>query len=218
MITVNKEELLNAIKVCEKATAKNAPYKPELMSILFEYNKETLHLVSTDACRLHRAEVEITDRQETEKFEVMLRGVHIKPAEVFVKSVDDECVEIECKDGTLMFTERTSGSAASMHLPTLQGRFPDYQKIIPETNKECLILKQSLIDTIKSGGAKAADIKKRRVVFAGDTVKIEQSQTHNWNNAETIKEVPVASVLKTKEKIDVILSAQYLYEAIGAYT
>ena len=145
----------------------------------------------------------------------MLRGVHIKLVEVFIKSVNDECVKIECKDGMLAFTERTSGNAASMQLPTLQGQFPDYQKIIPETNKECLILKQSLIDTIKSGGAKAADIKKRRVVFAGDTVKIEHSHTHNWNNAETIKEMAIASVLKTKEKIDVILSAQYLYEALG---
>ena len=40
MLEVKKEALLNAIKVCEKATAKNAPYRQELSSILFEYNKE----------------------------------------------------------------------------------------------------------------------------------------------------------------------------------
>ena len=214
MLTVKTENLLTAIKATEKAVLKGRPYKPELESILLECTKKSFVVVGCDAFRAHIVTIEDIEEQPTE-WQAIIPECYIKMVLHFLQAVGDESVTIEYKDGVLTIAERTMGNGGTVSIPSVKGEYPDYKSIIPQTDKECLVLKSSLIDTIKSGDAKAADIKKRRVVFAGDTVKIEQSQTHNWNNAETIKEVSVASVLKTKEKIDVILSAQYLYEALG---
>ena len=215
MLTVKTENFLNAIKTAEKAVLKGAPYKPEFEGILLECAKKSFVVVGCDAFRAHIVTIDDIEEQPTE-WKAILPGYYVKTVLHFLQAINDESVTIEYKDNILTIAERTMGNGATVSIPSVKGEYPDYKSIIPQTDKECLVLKSSLIETIKANGAKAADIKKRRVVLSGDTVKVQQAQnTYHWNDVELIKEVPVAQVLKTELKIDVILSAEYLLDALN---
>jgi len=139
--------------------AQPSELRPELGSVLFVYTIDSLKLVATDSFRLAEKTIPKQEFSSTQKEEFRIL-VPLKTAQELVRAFrDDEDVTISHDESQISFSTQTISLVSRL----LDGRFPDYEAIIPKKfSGEISVPKEEFISAIKLSGAlgtRAGEIK-----------------------------------------------------------
>lgn len=129
VIKVPTEDLNKAIIRTVFAVSQN-PAKPILSGVCFVIDKDVLHMVATDSYRLAEQKLNLKNRAEFAVQSVVPARTIQELGKILAK-IEKQDTEIEFSPSQILFkigdTEITSR--------LIEGKFPDYEKIFPKTNK-----------------------------------------------------------------------------------
>ncbi len=181
--------------------------RPELNSVFFKFSLNNLKLVATDGFRL--AERSISAEQlianHKERFEIM---VPLKTAQELSRILrEDDSVKIYKDENQVLF--KTPQTELLSRL--MEGRFPDYEAIIPKKfSAELIFNKQELINALKLAGVfgnKSGEVKLRMQENKKVVELISSDQALGENNYM----LPVKAQGKLK---DIIFNWRYLADSL----
>ena len=164
-IEINSHILIESLKKITPATDTNNP-KFELNGALIDIKSETINFVSTDTRRL--ALVNVGNQNGTELALIVPKKAIIEIQKLFFDDIEiyyDNTYLIIKSDQYTFFTK------------LINGKFPDYSRIIPrELNKTLLLPKALMIDAIKQITTISNDMK---LTFSGDQILFESLSDDN---------------------------------------
>ncbi|KIM11996.1 MAG: DNA polymerase III subunit beta [Sulfuricurvum sp. PC08-66] len=169
-IELDSTQLIRSLKKITPAIDNNNP-KFELNGALIDIKKESMNLVATDTRRL--AVVSIQRQNEKELALIIPKKAIVEIQKLFVENIEiyyDETYLIIQTAHYQFFTK------------LINGKFPDYQRIIPTQAKHTLTLQKApMVEAIKLITTVSNDIK---VTFYSDRV-VFQSLSDDNNDAQT---------------------------------
>ncbi len=130
--------------------------RPELSGILFSFQENELILVGTDSYRLSEKKIKLKNKKSLGKKDLI---IPLKTAQELFRILsnfknedqinDSDVVKINFSDNHIFFSFGTTNISSKLVL----GKYPDYQQIIPKTEKyQIEIEKTTLVRAVKSAG------------------------------------------------------------------
>jgi len=164
-IQIDSKILIDSLKKITPSTDSNNP-KVELNGALIDIKENGINFVSTDTRRL--AIVSIENSNETQLNLIVPKKAIVEIQKLFFNQIEifyDETYLIIKSDQYLFFTK------------LINGKFPDYTRIIPkEINKTLHLPKAEIIDAIKQITIVSTDLK---MIFTQDTIEFESLSDDN---------------------------------------
>ncbi len=203
-VDLPKNEFIKGIKNTYFSAAPS-DIKPEISSVCFSADKNTLVFVATDSFRL-------AEKKETVKKNIVIPSILI-PYKNIIEIV--KILETVSGDITLTVNENQITFTADHTYITsrlISGSFPDYQQIIPkEFSTEVVVLKQDLLNTLK--GANIFSDKFNQVNFVvSPTKKKFECDSKNIDVGEYSGQIDAA--LKGDD-VSISLNQRYFIESLS---
>jgi DNA polymerase-3 subunit beta len=192
-IEINSQTLIESLKKITPATDTNNP-KFELNGALLDISADSINFVSTDTRRL--ALVHVNSKNEKELSLIIPKKAIIEIQKLFFNEIeiyyDDTYLMIK-SDQFLFFTK------------LINGKFPDYSRIIPkELSKNLLIPKSEIIGVIKQITTISNDMKitfhENRIVF--ESLSDDNIEAKTEINFETHFKDPFVLAVNSKYILD----------------
>ncbi|MEA3522403.1 MAG: DNA polymerase III subunit beta [Campylobacterota bacterium] len=164
-ISIDSQTLIESLKKITSATDNNNP-KFELNGALIDIQNETINFVATDTRRLALVNV---DNQSGRELSIIIP----KKAIVEIQKLFFDNIEIIYDETHLIIKSQQYNFFTKL----INGKFPDYTRIIPKEIKNTLILpKTDIIMAIKQITTISSDMK---VTFIQDTITFESLSDDN---------------------------------------
>ncbi|MBU1151697.1 DNA polymerase III subunit beta [Patescibacteria group bacterium] len=128
---VKMDDLHEAINETTFAASMNTS-RPVLSGVLLDYDKDGMKLVTTDSYRLAEKKLKLSAGKEDVSCIIPAKTM-IELGKVITKSGEKE-VKIMISDNQILFTS----GGVEMISRLIEGKFPDYKKIIPTEHKSVL--------------------------------------------------------------------------------
>jgi DNA polymerase III subunit beta len=179
-----------------------------LNGLLLEISKTHLRAVATDGHRLSLAEIDIENTANTgaEKLVILPR----KGVQEMLRFLDDSEDEVQLQFGAnhmraklkdLMFTSKL-----------IDGRFPDYNRVIPTSQSKRLIVNRNTFRETLNRAAILSNEKYRGVRF-GLSIGLMTITAHNPEQEEAQEEIAIDY---NGETMEIGFNVNYISEAVGA--
>lgn len=176
-LTINSHQLIDSLKKITPSIDNNNP-KYELNGALIDIKEQKINFVSTDTRRL--AIVTLENTQNNEELLVIIP----KKAIVEIQKLFFDDIEIYYDETYLMIRS----SQYTFFTKLINGKFPEYARIIPKETKHNLLLpKKEIIEALKQITTVSMDVK---LTFMPQTILFESLSDDN-NEAKT--ELPYAT-------------------------
>ena len=164
-IEINSQLLIESLKKITPATDNNNP-KYELNGALIDIQDNMINFVSTDTRRLALVHI---DKQNSEELSLIVP----KKAVVEIQKLFFEDIEIFYDNTYLIIRSQQY----SFFTKLINGKFPDYTRIIPKEITNTLVLpKGTMIDAIKQITTISTDMK---ITFEGEMIRFESLSDDN---------------------------------------
>ncbi len=192
-IVLDSLSLIRNLKKISPAIDTNNP-KYELNGALISIQKEKTDLVGTDTRRL--AIASIPGGSNTELSLILPKKAILEIQKLFLDKIEifyDETTLLIQNDSTLFYTR------------LINGKFPDYQRIIPETVKHQFLLpKKAMMDSIRMITTISQEIK---ITFLSDTIIFHSLSA---DNVEAKTEIEMNTGLQ--DKFDISFNSKYMLD------
>lgn len=167
-IILPKNTFINGVKNVSFASAVS-DIKPEIASICLIPDKNNIYFVATDSFRLAEKKEEL---KKTVDFpQILIPSKNMVEIIKIIETKDDE-VKIVIGENQVAFI--TNGVYITSKI--ISGSFPDYKQIIPKNfSTEIIVLKQDLINTIKSANVFSDKFNQINLTVASKKKQIECS-------------------------------------------
>jgi DNA polymerase-3 subunit beta len=177
-----------------------------LNGLLFEVGAKKLRAVATDGHRLSLAEVDVSDSINGEKNVILPR----KGVLEMLRFLDDSDTEVQLQIGANHLRVTLKGLTFTSKL--IDGRFPDYNRVIPEAqNKQLKILRAPFRETLNRAAILSNE--KYRGVRFGLGKNLMTITAHNPEQEEAQEEVAIDY---SGEDMEIGFNVNYISEAVGA--
>ena len=164
-IKIESHTLIDSLKKITPAIDNNNP-KFELNGALIDIKKDTIYFASTDTRRLAVVEIQHNNLDE-------LSIIIPKKAIIEIQKLFFDNIEIYYDETHLII----NSEQYTFFTKLINGKFPEYQRIIPKEIKNSLILPKALmIESIKQITTISTDMK---ITFFKDTIKFESLSDDN---------------------------------------
>lgn len=204
-IKVSTKDLNSAIMQTVFAASTNTS-RPVLSGVLFDLDRETLKIVSTDSYRLAERKVNLKEKTSISLQSVIPARTITELGKILSKSQEDH-LEINLTKNQVLFT---IGSIELMSR-LIEGKFPDYEKIIPKSTKTkitvstedlSLVVKRvSLFARENNNSIKVAATNDGKLIISTEETKIGEEKAE-------------VSVKVEGENNKIALNAQYLLDVL----
>jgi len=202
--SINQEKLINLLANTQFAMAQQ-DVRYYLNGLMLEISSNNLKAVATDGHRLAFDETEIkVATNKTKQIIVPRKGV-TELMRLLQASQDDANIKvsknhIQVRSGNLSFTSKL-----------IDGKFPDYQRVIPELSETVVIASREVLKDSLSRASILSNEKYRgvRVVFNENALHI---LAHNPDKEEAEEEV---SVEYSGEEMEIGFNVSYLIDALS---
>ncbi len=195
-ISLDSLQLIKSLKKIIPAIDINNP-KYELNGALIDIKKDKTFFVGTDTRRLAVVELENSSNQELDL--IIPKKAIIEIQKLFLDKIDiyyDENSIIIKNDQFFLFSR------------LINGKFPDYQRIIPNSTKYNLqIPKKEMIEAMKIVNIISPEIK---ITFEPNLITIE-SLNNDIQEAKTTIETPI----DIEENFSFALNSKYLFDFLS---
>jgi len=195
-ITLDSLNLIRNFKKISPAIDTNNP-KYELNGALIRIGKDATDLVGTDTRRL--AIATIPGGSDTELSLILPKKAILEIQKLFLDQIEiyyDETTLLIQNDTTLFYTR------------LINGKFPDYQRIIPATLKhEFALPKKAMLDAIRMITTISQDIK---ITFLDDVILFNSLSA---DNVEAKTEIELQTGLA--EKFEISLNSKYMLDFLS---
>ena len=202
--SVNQEKLINLLANTQFAMAQQ-DVRYYLNGLLLEISNNNLKAVATDGHRLAFDETEIkASTNESKQIIVPRKGV-TELMRLLQAGQDDASIKVsknhmQVRSGNLSFTSKL-----------IDGKFPDYQRVIPEFSETIVVASREELKNSLSRASILSNEKYRgvRVVFNENALLI---LAHNPDKEEAEEEV---SVEYSGEEMEIGFNVSYLIDALS---
>jgi len=177
-----------------------------LNGLLFEVSGQQLRAVATDGHRLSLAEVDISNSINGEKHVILPR----KGVQEMIRFLDDSDAEIQLQIGANHMRASLKGLTFTSKL--IDGRFPDYNRVIPATQSKRLKVQRTSFRETLNRAAILSNEKYRGVRF-GLGNSLMTITAHNPEQEEAQEEVAIDY---NGESMEIGFNVNYISEAVGA--
>jgi len=177
-----------------------------LNGLLLELQQKKLRGVATDGHRLSMAEVEIDNQAGKDKQVIVPR----KGVQEMTRFLDEADEPVEVLIGTNHLRTKLKNIVFTSKL--IDGRFPDYTKVIPSNQSKKVLLNRDAFRETLNRTAILSNEKYRGVRF-GLTKDLMTITAHNPEQEEAQEEMPVAY---SGEDIDIGFNVNYISDAAAA--
>lgn len=176
-----------------------------LNGLLLEVEGGQLRAVATDGHRLAYSVCDLDAPVEARQVIIPRKGV--QEAMRFLEPTDTP-VQVQIGANHIRFT----ANEVTLTSKLIDGRFPDYHKVIPQAQSKRLVLSKELLRETLTRVAILSNEKYRgvRVSLATGTLRVT---AHNPEQEEAFEEVPVAF---DGDEMEIGFNVGYLLDAIGA--
>ncbi len=190
---INSQMLVRSIKKIAPAIDTNNP-KYELNGALIDIKKEYINIVATDTKRLALVKIENSSEKNSSL-------IIPKKAITEIQKIFFDEIEIYYDDNTLIATS----SNFIFFTKLINGKFPDYERIIPKNmEKKVLLNRDKIVEAIKQIWVVSQDIK---VTFKSDIIVFESL---NENNIEAKTEIEINTALE--EEISLAINSKHVID------
>ncbi len=203
--SVNQEKLINLLANTQFAMAQQ-DVRYYLNGLLLEISTNNLKAVATDGHRLAFDETEIKAATNESKQIIVPRKGVTELMRLLQAGKDDASIKVsknhmQVRSGNLSFTSKL-----------IDGKFPDYQRVIPESSETVVIASREELKNSLSRASILSNEKYRgvRVVFNENALRI---LAHNPDKEEAEEEV---SVEYSGEEMEIGFNVSYLIDALSA--
>lgn len=177
-----------------------------LNGLLFEVSGQQLRAVATDGHRLSLAEVDISDSISGEKHVILPR----KGVQEMIRFLDDSDASVQLQIGANHMRATLKDLTFTSKL--IDGRFPDYNRVIPATqSKKLKVLRAPFRETLNRAAILSNE--KYRGVRFGLASGLMTITAHNPEQEEAQEEVAVDY---NGEGMEIGFNVNYISEAVGA--
>jgi len=177
-----------------------------LNGLLFEVSGKRLRAVATDGHRLSLAEIDISDSINGEKSVILPR----KGVLEMLRFLDDTDTEVQLQIGTNHFRANLKDLTFTSKL--IDGRFPDYNQVIPGTQSKQLKIQRGPFRETLNRAAILSNEKYRGVRF-GLGKSLMTITAHNPEQEEAQEEVVIDY---SGEEMEIGFNVNYISDAVGA--
>ena len=196
-ISIESHTLIDSLKKITPAIDTNNP-KFELNGALIDIKKDAIHFASTDTRRL--AVVTVENQSENELSIIIPKKAIVEIQKLFFENIElyyDETNLIIHSEQYTFFTK------------LINGKFPEYSRIIPKETAHNLILPKALmIDSIKQITTISTDVK---ITFFNDTITFESLSD---DNIEAKTEINYST--NFTEPFSIAINSKYLLDFLNA--
>jgi len=201
-ISFNGSDLVDAIKKVSNMAAIN-DVRYYLNGVALDVRQDKCNVVATDGHRLIKVELPCDNKNNLEGF-VILPALSISG---FVKCLDDQPVSMHVAKGGYV---RFSDSIVSYASKLIDGKYPDYNRVIPKNNDKELRFN---CEELKEAANRAATVstekhKGMKLAVEGNECSITVSAKDDTGAYEVI------SVISNSD-IEIGLNAKYLTDAVN---
>ncbi len=190
---INSSNLVRSIKKIAPAIDTNNP-KFELNGALIDIKENYINIVATDTKRLALVKIENTSEKN-------ISLIIPKKAITEIQKIFFDEIEIYYDENTLI----AISSNFTFFTKLINGKYPDYERIIPkEMDKRLLLGRDKIIEAIKQIWVVSQDIK---VTFKPDLIVFESL---NDNNIEAKTEIEVNTALE--EEISLAINSKHMID------
>jgi DNA polymerase-3 subunit beta len=177
-----------------------------LNGLLFEVSGKRLRAVATDGHRLSLAEIELDRELTSEKFVILPR----KGVQEMLRFLDESEDEVQLQFGANHMRATLKDLTFTSKL--IDGRFPDYNRVIPAVQNKRLLVKRNVFRETLNRAAILSNEKYRGVRF-GLTSGLMTITAHNPEQEEAQEEI---SIDYSGESMEIGFNVNYISEAVGA--
>lgn len=177
-----------------------------LNGLLIELSPKRLRAVATDGHRLSLSEVDVSDSIKTEK-QVILPRKGVQEMTRFLEDSDDS-VAIQIGANHL----RASLKGLTFTSKLIDGRFPDYNKVIPANQSKQVLVKRDVFRETLNRAAILSNEKYRGVRF-GLTNGLMTITAHNPEQEEAQEELAVDY---KGDELEIGFNVNYISDAVAA--
>lgn len=177
--------------------------RPALCGVLWEVDKKYISMVSTDGHRLAKVELAI-DLGEVEKMDVIIPPKALTTLRSYTEGGGE--IKVSLGENSVSFDMAES----SIYSRLLEGPFPNYQKVIPESNEKELVINKVMLQDATRRVAILSDALTHQIVFSigKDKVTLHVS-TQDLGEAREELEASFAA-----EPMDVGYNAGYILDIL----
>jgi len=202
-INFNGSDLVDSVKKAQSMAA-NGDVRAYLNSVALDVKGNTCNVVATNGHCLIKIQLECVNESGFEG--IML--IPVSSVNGFVKCLDEQPVSMKVSNSSVCFSDAVLSYATKL----IDGRYPDYQRVIPVGNDKefkfnCQELKESVNRAVVFGDGKMT-IMKMIVDSSGNECNIIVRANDNTEADE------VVSVISNHE-IEMGLNATYLTDAVN---
>jgi len=195
-ITLDSMQLIKSLKKIIPAIDINNP-KYELNGALIDFKENKTKFVGTDTRRL--AIVELDNPSSNELSLIIPKKAIIEIQKLFLDQIDiyyDENHIIVKNDQFFLFSR------------LINGKFPDYQRIIPSTTKHSLIIpKKDILEAMKVISIISQEIK---ITFENNLITLE-SLNSDTQEAKTTIDTPI----NMEDSFSLAVNSKYLFDFLS---
>ena len=195
-ISLDSLQLIKSFKKITPAIDINNP-KYELNGALLDIKKDKTYFVGTDTRRLAIVELETQNKEELDL--IIPKKAIIEIQKLFLDDIDiyyDENSIIIKNDQFFLYSR------------LINGKFPDYQRIIPKTTKYNLIIpKREILEAMKIINIISPEIK---ITFEPNLITLE-SLNSDIQEAKTTIETPI----NIEESYSLAVNSKFLFDFIS---
>ncbi len=177
-----------------------------LNGLLFEANGSLLRAVATDGHRLSLAEVDLSHSINVEKHVILPR----KGVQEMTRFLDDSDTEVQLQIGANHLRAALDNLTFTSKL--IDGRFPDYNRVIPATQSKRLKVQRGAFRETLNRTAILSNEKYRGVRF-GLSSGLMTITAHNPEQEEAQEEVAIDY---SGDSLEIGFNVNYISEAVGA--
>jgi len=177
-----------------------------LNGLLFEIGPKHLRTVATDGHRLSFAETDVSSSIKEEK-QVILPRKGVLEMTRFLESVD-ELVKVQIGANHM----RASLKGFTFTSKLIDGRFPDYHKVIPKNQSKRVLVKRDIFRETLNRAAILSNEKYRGVRF-GLGKGVMTITAHNPEQEEAQEEMQISY---DSEELEIGFNVNYISEAVAA--
>jgi DNA polymerase-3 subunit beta len=177
-----------------------------LNGLLLEVSDHKLRAVATDGHRLSLAEVDLLGEHNIEKYVILPR----KGVQELLRFLEDSDNEVQIQIGANHMRVTLKNITFTSKL--IDGRFPDYNRVIPATQSKRLMVQRNVFRETLNRAAILSNEKYRGVRF-GLSNGLMTITAHNPEQEEAQEEIAVEY---NGENMEIGFNVNYISEAVGA--
>jgi DNA polymerase-3 subunit beta len=133
--------------------------RPALCGVLWEVDKKSISMVSTDGHRLAKVECAI-DLGEVDKMDVIVPPKALTTLKAYAEREKE--IKVSLGDNSISFDMADS----SIYSRLLEGPFPNYQKVIPVGNEKELVISKEMLQNATRRVSILSDALTHQIVFS----------------------------------------------------